>query len=77
MDLLEKTSKQDLHNFFKTAEVEIKSKIRETNDYIYFNETYAITKKKYYGNQIYSTRVCPNNSKMCSNGDELSSICPV
>ena len=77
MDVLEKTSKQDLHNFFKKAEVEMKSKIRETNDYIYFNETYVITKKKYYGNQIYSTRVCPNNSKMCSNGDELSSICPV
>lgn len=77
MDVLEKTSKQDLHNFFKKAEVEMKSKIRETNDYIYFNETYAITKKKYYGNQIYSTRVCPNNSKMCSNGQELSSICPV
>ena len=77
MDVLEKTSKKDLHNFFKTAEVEIKSKIRENQDFIYFNETYAITKKKYYGNQIYSTRVCPNNSKMCSNGQELSSICPV
>ncbi len=77
MDLLEKTSKKDLHNFFKTAEAEMKSKIKETNDFIYFNDTYAITTKKYYGNQIYSTRVCPNNSKMCSNGDELSSICPV
>ncbi len=76
-DYLTVSSEEDIHNFFKTAEKEIKSKIRETQDFVYFNETYAITKKKYYWNQIYSTRVCPNNSKMCSNGQEVSSICPV
>lgn len=76
-EILQEVQAKDVHNFFKTAEVEMKSKIRETQDFIYFNETYAITKERYYGNQIYSTRVCPNNSDMCSNGQELSSICPV
>jgi len=74
---LQEVSKQDIYDFFKKAEAEIQSKIKESWDFVYFNDNYALTKKMYYWNQIYSSRVCPNNAQMCSNGEEISSICPV
>lgn len=76
-EYLQEVSKQDIHDFFKKAENEIESKIKDSGDFVYFNNNYALTKKMYYWNQIYSSRVCQNNSKMCSNWEEISSICPV
>jgi hypothetical protein len=66
-----------VHNFMKSIEKEIQSKTQITDKHIIFNNKYAITKKKYYWNQAYSARKCPNWSEYCNNGSELSWVCPV
>lgn len=77
-ELLTPATIEEIHAFMKTLEAEIKSKIKETNTHVIFNNKYAITKKKYYGNQIYSTRKCPPEMKHgCWNWVELEWVCPI
>jgi hypothetical protein len=41
-------------------EQEILSKVKETNDFVFIDDWFAITQKKYYWNQIYTDKsVCP------------------
>lgn len=76
-EYLTEATVDEIHSFMKKLEQDMLSKIKDTKDFVYINDSYAVTKKLYYWNQIYSSRVCPNNWEYCSNGTELKSVCPI
>ena len=66
----------DLESFYQQVERDTKSKIMEKWDFIYFNNKFALSKKQYYWNQIYSGRKCKDGTKNCWNGEEITWVCP-
>lgn len=77
-ELLTPVTVDKIHSLMNTLENEIKSKIKETDSHIYFNNKYAITKKKYYWNQIYSQRKCAAGVEHgCFAWQAVSWVCPL
>ena len=71
-----KESTTGMDSFYKEVEREAKSKIVEKWDFIYFNNKFALSKKQYYGNQIYTERKCKDWWTKCLNGEAAIDVCP-
>lgn len=75
-DYLVETDEEWIEDFYNSVEKEVKSKIKEDKNYIYFNNKYALTKTFYYWNQIYTQRECEDWWIDCLNWYEVSWVCP-
>ena len=59
-DILTSATPKEIEQYMQSLEKEILSKIRITNDFVFIDDWFAITQKKYYWNQIYTNKsVCP------------------
>lgn len=59
-DILTSATPKEIEDYMYKLEQEILSKIRETKDFVFIDDGFAITQKRYYWNQIYTEKwVCP------------------